>query len=283
MVVLEVVVNKKGYTIVKCDNCSIEFYCQNFRIKKHKHLFCCKKCESEYKKGNSVLNCKCENCGKLFHLKPYRKNKIKHLACSNECSLELRRIYSSGENNHQYGLKGQLNSSWKSDVRISVYGYKLIRSPNHPFKNGDGFVFEHRLIAEQYLLTDTNSIEINNKKYLSPEYIVHHIDFDKLNNDVSNLCIMELSEHTKFHTLYKSYINEKNLKDEQIDFLVNIIEKYNLPYKITIKTGETFAQGIITQFFKTIDDKTDGIRNGGFGSTTIPSERGNGALGSSGK
>ena len=37
---------------------------------------------------------------------------------------------------------------------------------------------------------------------------------------------------------------------------------------ISIKQGEAFAQGIITQFFKTVDDETDGVRNGGFGSTT---------------
>lgn len=37
---------------------------------------------------------------------------------------------------------------------------------------------------------------------------------------------------------------------------------------ITIKQGEAMCQGIIQQFFKTEDDETDGIRNGGFGSTT---------------
>ena len=36
---------------------------------------------------------------------------------------------------------------------------------------------------------------------------------------------------------------------------------------VTIKAGEAVAQGIITQFFKTDDDKADAIRNGGFGST----------------
>ena len=49
---------------------------------------------------------------------------------------------------------------------------------------------------------------------------------------------------------------------------MNIIKKYNLPYKITIKQGEAFAQGIITQYFLTDDDNTNGVRNGGFGSTT---------------
>ena len=37
---------------------------------------------------------------------------------------------------------------------------------------------------------------------------------------------------------------------------------------ITINKGDGIAQGIITQFFKTDDDNSGGIRNGGFGSTT---------------
>ena len=37
---------------------------------------------------------------------------------------------------------------------------------------------------------------------------------------------------------------------------------------IHINKGEAFAQGIIAQYFVTIDDETNGIRNGGFGSTT---------------
>lgn len=37
---------------------------------------------------------------------------------------------------------------------------------------------------------------------------------------------------------------------------------------ITIKQGEAMCQGIIQQFFKTDDDETNGIRNGGIGSTT---------------
>ena len=37
---------------------------------------------------------------------------------------------------------------------------------------------------------------------------------------------------------------------------------------IAIKQGEGMCQGIIQQFFKVYDDETDGIRNGGIGSTT---------------
>lgn len=38
--------------------------------------------------------------------------------------------------------------------------------------------------------------------------------------------------------------------------------------KIYIKRGEAFAQGIIQQYFLTEDDNANGIRNGGFGSTS---------------
>ena len=36
---------------------------------------------------------------------------------------------------------------------------------------------------------------------------------------------------------------------------------------VYIEQGDAFAQGIITQFFKTDDDSADGERNGGMGST----------------
>ena len=36
---------------------------------------------------------------------------------------------------------------------------------------------------------------------------------------------------------------------------------------VTVHRGEAFAQGIITQYFITDNDDTNGIRNGGFGST----------------
>ena len=36
---------------------------------------------------------------------------------------------------------------------------------------------------------------------------------------------------------------------------------------IKVKAGEAMCQGIIQQFFKTEDDNTDGVRNGGFGSS----------------
>lgn len=190
--------NKQGklICIMKCDNCGQDVEIRHKDRLNRKNIFCSKKCEGQYR---TILNCKCEVCGKSFHRKPYYIAKTKHLTCSKECSNKLKKITYKGVNNPQYGLRGQLSASWKSDRKITNYGYVKIRCLDHPFKDCDGFVFEHRLVAEKYLLTEENSILINEKRYLKPEYSVHHIDENKLNNDIKNLKIMTKSEHISYH------------------------------------------------------------------------------------
>lgn len=61
-------------------------------------------------------------------------------------------------------------------MKIHAHGYILIASPDHPFKDKQGYVRQHRLVMEQSV-----------GRYLRPEEDVHHIDHDKQNNDVSNL------------------------------------------------------------------------------------------------
>lgn len=196
--------DKKKTKLAKCDNCNNEFLCQPFRVREHengkrKKLFCCKKCEGEYRRKQSELNCTCPICGKKFHRKNSKVEKTKNVCCSMVCANQLRKTTMSGENNHQYGLLGSQNSTWKSDERISSYGYKLIRVLDHPFRNTDDFVFEHRLVAEKYLLDDNNSIIVDGIKYLKPELVVHHIDKNRLNNSPDNLIVMTREEHTAYH------------------------------------------------------------------------------------
>lgn len=195
---------------VTCECCGKDFLCERQRINEHKHLFCSVECFSKFRKSLTEPNCICPVCGSPFHVKPYHLKKYKNHYCSKECHRIAKQEYMKGDKNHQYGLKGSLNDSWKSDERISYYGYRLIRNLEHPFKNCDGFVFEHRLIAERYLLNDYNSVEIEGKKYLKPEYDVHHIDFNKLNNSPDNLVVLTRSEHQKLHQMLK----KKKRKEE---------------------------------------------------------------------
>lgn len=146
------------------------------------------------------LNMVCPMCGKRFHLKTCAISKAKRHFCSRECFYKAKVDDMSGENNHQYGLLGEKNASWMGGRRITNYGYIYVNVPEHPFGHKKShLVFEHRLIAEKYLLTEENSIEINGKRYLKPEYDVHHIDHDRRNNDVSNLQVLTRKEHQMLH------------------------------------------------------------------------------------
>ena len=212
---------------IKCEQCGKEFNCQPWRIREHKHLFCSTDCSKIWKATHKKLNCTCDYCGKLFYKKPSDIKKSIKNYCSTICANEDKRTRYLGENNHQYGVKGSKNASWKSDERISPYGYRLIRSIDHPFKNIDEFVFEHKLVAEKFLLTDSNSVEINGKKYLKQGYVVHHLNFDRLDNNVNNLLVLKRKDHTSLHY---------SLRDE--NKLKEYCTIYNLCYNQVIKNIE---------------------------------------------
>lgn len=201
-----------GFCVIKkCDWFGNDVEIRHKQRLLYQHIFCSCKCESEFRKNQTSKNCICPICNTSFHVKPSHKARYDHVFCSKKCKKEYDRIRMSGEGNHQYGLKGELNASWKSDEKISVYGYKLIRNLYHPFKNGDGFVFEHRLVVEKYMLIPENSIEIDGTLYLSPEWAVHHIDFNRLNNAIDNLFPLPKGLHTKFHSTHR------NLKDCSVE------------------------------------------------------------------
>lgn len=203
---LGVQVNK---VIIKCDNCGKELEISENKYNKGLHHFCNKECFDNYMKRNQV-KCVCPICGKEFYRKRSQMNKMKdpsNATCSKECCYQLRKTLYKNEGNPQYGLTGNKNASWKSDERYNNNNnrYTLIRVEDHPFRDKNNFVPEHRLVAEKYLLTDENSVEINGKKYLKPECVVHHIDFNKKNNNVENLYVFENeSIHVLFHNLIKS-------------------------------------------------------------------------------
>lgn len=145
-------------------------------------------------------NCECPICHKKFHLKQSHVKICKHNYCSRKCFYESKHETMSGKSNHQYGLKGSNNPTWKSDEMINRYGYRMVRVLDHPFKTKKrDMVLEHRLIAEKFLLTEENSVVVDGKRYLSPEYIVHHKNHNRLDNRVENLVVMKKAEHSKMH------------------------------------------------------------------------------------
>lgn len=184
----------------------------------------------EYWKWNASPNCKCVVCGKEMYVRPNRLKKSKHgVTCSLECSSKNRSKWFRGEGNHQYGLKEELNSSFKSKRRISNYGYVLVHMKDHPFCDCQGMVKEHRLVIEENadLFDDKFFTVINGKKYLKKEYEVHHINEIKTDNRIENLAVVTKSEHRAIH-------NEQH----------QIIRKRNGKISAFIKKGESIPIGI---------------------------------------
>lgn len=85
------------------------------------------------------------------------------------------------------GLSGPDNPNWKGGFVRHAKGYILRYAPWHP-DQVNGYVFEHRLVAEQTV-----------GRRLNPWEDVHHIDGDKANNDPGNLQVISHSDHTRLH------------------------------------------------------------------------------------
>ena len=73
----------KTITIKKCSNCGKDVEIKHKKRLEAINTFCCKECESKYKKKQVVYNCKCSFCNKKIHVKPNLLEKYKTHFCSN--------------------------------------------------------------------------------------------------------------------------------------------------------------------------------------------------------
>ena len=101
-------------------------------------------------------------------------------------------------------IKGDTHYNWKGGRKKRTDGYVYIHSPNHPFKQYKNYVFEHRLVMEQWLRENEPNhlalIEIDGVKYLRRNWISHHINKLRDDNRIENLKVMTFYEHRSFHS-----------------------------------------------------------------------------------
>jgi len=99
---------------------------------------------------------------------------------------------------------GNKNPRWKGGKQIRD-GYVYVYFPTHPnaYRN---FIPEHHLIIEKHI-----------GRILKKGEIVHHIDFNKSNNNPNNLFITTKSKHMQLHSSFGKMI-EKLIKHNIIYF-----------------------------------------------------------------
>jgi len=102
------------------------------------------------------------------------------------------------------GLKGKYHPNFKGKIFHS--GYVYIYSPDHPNKDSQQYVAEHRLVVENTL-----------GRYLEYFEIVHHINGIRTDNRPENLAVVNKNNHERY-TLLK-------LAQKQIIELEKIIEE----------------------------------------------------------
>ena len=195
---------------VKCDWCGKTFNRPSWRIKKQqKHYFCNYKCRGNYL--NKKIEVKCNICGKMFKRKPSKIINRKHHFCSKKCNMVWLK-----KNNYKGGKK-ESKCSYCSK-KIVQYPYQIKRAKLH-FCNGQcqgkffvtlykglykgenspswqgGKSFEpygldfNKKLKGQIRKRDNYTCQecYQTEKDLGYILRIHHIDYNKKNNNPTNL------------------------------------------------------------------------------------------------
>lgn len=199
----------------KCQTCGCTFEVPHWRPNAK---YCSPVCRQQGLKG--VPNAVCPSCGKSFHVKQSHLSRYKGewgFCCSKKCAAHIKSLRMSGNGNHQYGLKGGLNSSFKGEItKTKNHRYVDLRIyvPTHPYADKSGRVLLHRYIVEQnYNLFNEKWFDfLDGKPYLKKSAVVHHIDGNHANNDLCNLCVTSKGIHTSIHNSQYYMVKDKRTK-----------------------------------------------------------------------
>ena len=162
-----------------CQFCKKEYSVYNYRQDKSK--FCSYKCFWKWRKGknfnfktifkkgfipwnaNRFIYRNCLICKTKFKVILSRKKRAKF--CSRKCQSQW----------CSESFKKENGPNWKGGKKYQN-GYILIHKPDHPNSISYGYIFEHRLVMEEYL-----------GRYLEKGEVVHHINSKRNDNRIENL------------------------------------------------------------------------------------------------
>lgn len=204
---------------------------------------------SESKKGGKNPNWKggkikriCEICGKEFYVEPYRIKNGGGKFCSNKCkgqSAEFRRKVSEaqkGEKNHRYGkansdeqkeiarlfmieenkkrwsnpeyrkkVSGENSWGWRGGISKLPYGFDFTKELKQKIKERDNYECQNcGMTEEEHIIV------------LGYGLVIHHIDYDKKNNQEENhitLC-SQCNSRANYRRRYWQQFYVKKIKEK---------------------------------------------------------------------
>ncbi len=142
-----------------------------------------------------------------------KKGKGYYYLCRCDCgtkSLVLQNNLPSGkskscgclnrEASRERGLKrqGEKNPRWKGGRILNTKEYIRIHCPEHPSSDSNGYILEHRAVAERVL-----------GRRLRGNECVHHVDEDRTNNANNNLVVCDWGLHQTIHKKTRRLQNEQ--------------------------------------------------------------------------
>ena len=106
------------------------------------------------------------------------------------CSMHYQRWRSTGEIGEADPIvrRGANAPRWVNGRYQDRRGYWRIYRPEHHGADVNGYVYEHRFVAEESL-----------GRPLEPGEVVHHVNHDKSDNRAENLEVLTNSEHMRRH------------------------------------------------------------------------------------
>lgn len=110
-----------------------------------------------------------------------------------------------GDKNPMKKLTGSRHPSYKGVV-ADGNGYLMVKRPDwYTGRLGKYYVFQHTVVMCEYLgITE-----------LPKGMVIHHIDRNRKNNDISNLMLMTASAHTRLHALERNLCKVQRLSNKE--------------------------------------------------------------------